>query len=257
MHVQNLSPNEQGSWLFAARAKRRNGYDWLIEWYLFHRVRWQFCLQITREDDCCLHIAIPWIISIYLHLPPIGGTDWRLGMAIHSHTLWVYPFSRVNEYRSSDPWWKKGFSWAFPWQWDWFSTQVLEHKAFLPGLQGVVWTEFKWSRRTTDTFVLFRQKDDAAATVSQTYPYLYVRKNGETQVRKATVFVDRMTWRMRWWPLLPFTKTRTCIDVKFDQEVGERTGSWKGGCVGCGYEMRPGETPWDTLKRMESERKFT
>ena len=46
------------------------------------------------------------------------------------------------------------------------------------------------------------------------------------------------------------------IGVSFDGEVGEETGSWKGGCVGCGYEMLPGEVPLDTLRRMERDRKF-
>lgn len=46
------------------------------------------------------------------------------------------------------------------------------------------------------------------------------------------------------------------IDVQFSDEVGERTGSWKGGTIGCGYNMLPGESPLDTLRRMEAERKF-
>lgn len=46
------------------------------------------------------------------------------------------------------------------------------------------------------------------------------------------------------------------IDVEFNAEVGERTGSWKGGCIGCGYQMNPNETPLQALRRMEAERKF-
>jgi len=45
--------------------------------------------------------------------------------------------------------------------------------------------------------------------------------------------------------------------VKFSDEVGERTGSWKGGVIGTGSEMRPGESPEQCLRRMERERKFT
>lgn len=46
------------------------------------------------------------------------------------------------------------------------------------------------------------------------------------------------------------------IEVAFSDEVGERAGSWKGGCVGCSYEMKPGETPRHTLQRMQAERRF-
>jgi len=37
----------------------------------------------------------------------------------------------------------------------------------------------------------------------------------------------------------PITRTAHYIDVQFSDEVGERSGSWKGGTIGCAYEMRP------------------
>lgn len=57
------------------------------------------------------------------------------------------------------------------------------------------------------------------------------------------------------WTTL-FNRVIRSIDVEFDGEVGERTGSWKGGTIGCEYELRPNETPYECLKRMEQERKF-
>lgn len=90
-----------------------------------------------------------------------------------------------------------------------------------------------------------------------TFPYHYLLRNWTVQERIATVFVERQSWRPRWftWTSL-FEKSRQSIDVHFSDEVGERTGSWKGGCIGCGWEMLPNETPQQTLRRMESERKF-
>lgn len=90
-----------------------------------------------------------------------------------------------------------------------------------------------------------------------TYPYRYTLKSGEVQERQATIYVDRMEWRQKWLKWCPYFATkRKSISVEFDGEVGERTGSWKGGTIGCGYEMRPGELPIDTLRRMEREREF-
>ena len=90
------------------------------------------------------------------------------------------------------------------------------------------------------------------------FPYEYKRRNGEIQKREATVYVDRRAWRPRWftWTSL-FEHSRQSIDVAFSDEVGERSGSWKGGCVGCGYEMLPNETPEQTLRRMEHDRIFS
>lgn len=77
------------------------------------------------------------------------------------------------------------------------------------------------------------------------------------QTTTATVTVERREWRLkllRWLPL--FAKKSQCIAVDFADEMGSRRGSWKGGTIGCGYEMLPTETPEQTLRRMESERKF-
>lgn len=90
-----------------------------------------------------------------------------------------------------------------------------------------------------------------------TFLYTYHPKNRTIQNRTATVFVERMAWRPKWftWTRL-FEKSRQTISIEFNDEVGERSGSWKGGCVGCSYEMRPGETAEQTLRRMERERVF-
>ena len=91
-------------------------------------------------------------------------------------------------------------------------------------------------------------------------PYTYVRKNGEVQKVEATYWVEEREWRWRAFHWLPFLvgpkKIHRSISVSFSGEVGEGTGSWKGGTVGCGYDLYPNEAPWDCLKRMEQERKF-
>lgn len=91
----------------------------------------------------------------------------------------------------------------------------------------------------------------------ETYPYHYILKSGEVQERMATVYVERREWRWRWFLWLPWPRKRSVsIDVNFNGEVGERTGSWKGGCIGCGYELKKHETPLECLRRMEREREF-
>ena len=89
------------------------------------------------------------------------------------------------------------------------------------------------------------------------YPYTYQLRSGEIQHRTATVYVNRREWRWRWitWCPWPAIK-RQSIEFTFDDEVGERTGSWKGGCIASGYDMNPGETAVACLRRMEKERTF-
>lgn len=91
----------------------------------------------------------------------------------------------------------------------------------------------------------------------EAHPYTYTLRSGEVQRRTASILHERWTRGRNilsrlGWP----TQVEHVIDVHFDDEVGERTGSWKGGTIGCGYEMSPDEAPLDTLRRMERERKF-
>lgn len=89
-------------------------------------------------------------------------------------------------------------------------------------------------------------------------PYTYTLRNGEVQKTTAKFYVDELEWR--WRIFHPFAigpkKVLRCISVEFTESIGEGVGSWKGGTYGCGYEMLPNETPLETLRRMEKERKF-
>jgi hypothetical protein len=49
---------------------------------------------------------------------------------------------------------------------------------------------------------------------------------------------------------------RKVIDIEFNDEVGERSGSWKGGTIGCSYAMLPTDTIESCLRRMEKEREM-
>jgi hypothetical protein len=85
------------------------------------------------------------------------------------------------------------------------------------------------------------------------YSYRYERESGEIQERMAKVGIEVRVWTRRW---IPWRMERRTISVEFNDEVGERTGSWKGGTMGCSYEMLPGETRLECLRRMERERRF-
>ena len=88
----------------------------------------------------------------------------------------------------------------------------------------------------------------------ETYPYL--DKYDNTTVN-ATISVSEGEWRPRGlkWTRL-FSMTIRNIKVEFDQEVGNRKGSWKGGAMGCGYDLLEGESPFECLQRMEKEKTF-
>lgn len=160
---------------------------------------------------------------------------------IHNGCLWISPWSKTNETASCDPWWVRGVSLSLnPFEWRHMRHEVRRDDGS--------WAPFvgSWERdKTLD------------ARESLQYPYRYVLDNGQVQERTATVHVERRAWRprcLRWTSLIE--KVRTSIDVEFSDEVGERTGSWKGGTTGCGWGLLPNESPEQALRRMEKCRKF-
>lgn len=266
--TQNLTDGKRSlfahgrAWLFR---KAPRGHWAHAEWLTFANAR-DFALTITfgngDGDGILFHVCIPFLFSIYLGIEGVCRLKKKChtGIVIHNQGFWFYPLPFTMESNSKDPWWRKSYHWAFPWELNWYSTEVLEHKANLPFLAKTVWGQKQGDRKRSsgeDIFAAMRSRNEAATTVTETYDYTYIRKNGEVQKRKASVHVTRMVWRARWWPLIHIQKVSTSIDVQFNKEVGEGSGTYKGGCVGSGYEMRIGETPLETLRRMERERKFT
>lgn len=62
----------------------------------------------------------------------------------------------------------------------------------------------------------------------------------------ATTRIEEREWRFgegwfRWLSLFRRADVRRSLDISFDKEVGTEKGSWKGGLMGTGIEMLPGE----------------
>lgn len=100
---------------------------------------------------------------------------------------------------------------------------------------------------------------------SETHSYRYLLSSGEVQEVDATVTRRRAYHGRRWFGPVRFQRWLRSfmpkrifdsIDVRFSAEVGERAGSWKGGCIGCSFDIRPEESPRAALMRMQSERRF-
>ena len=99
----------------------------------------------------------------------------------------------------------------------------------------------------------WRHREHKVLGEPQSLPFTYQLKNGEVQHRVATIKPEVRQWH-RWW--LPSVMTRRYIDVMFDAEVGEQSGSWKGGVTGCSYDSKAGESPQETLLRMQRDKEF-
>lgn len=62
----------------------------------------------------------------------------------------------------------------------------------------------------------------------------------------ATTHIEEREWRLgegwfKWLSLFRQPKIRPSLDIAFSEEVGPEKGSWKGGTIGHGIDMLPGE----------------
>ena len=132
-----------------------------------------------------------------------------------------------------------------PWSLEWHRTSVLKRDG-------------EWEHETSKTGSKDFYKDDWKDIIKyETYRYFYTLESGNIQVVNATIHTVEREWRPKWfkWTSL-FSKKSRNIEINFDGEVGERAGSYKGGTMGCSYNLLPNETPKQCLLRMMKERKF-
>jgi hypothetical protein len=150
------------------------------------------------------------------------------------------------------PWYMRTFVFHLPWDYEWVRTSTLKK-------DGTWFHELRGDKKKLGDWKAWKKLEDEIEPQlwKEVYPYTYVLRSGDIQNVQATVKVEEREWRWRWFKWLPFPRiVSKTIDVNFSEEVGEGRGSWKGGTLGCGYAMLPRETPLDTLRRMERERKF-
>lgn len=210
------------------------------------------------EPHYSLDVHVLWL-QIFLRLPgkpkrevPAGEMSLKWGFTIFGRAVHLC-------------WDKRCKVVYFPWDWLWLGTWAKNcYGEWVPRAER--WY-FDWSK-----VIVFPLEGSGLSNgqhhfVMETpcpdgrwfgvFRYTYVLRSGEVQERLAAIWESRWEWRWRWFMWLPWPRlVRHDIEVEFNQEIGEEVGSWKGGCTGCSWDIKRGETPEQALRRMERERKF-
>lgn len=192
-----------------------------------------------------LHVAVPGV-QVFFRLPRWGflerltcknrgyGFSWRFGHDWQGDLHW--------------DWGKRNGIRRMPWGWN---THKDDYRREYLATNGLFYSheQFPYDWRTG------ADRGPDPFLVSQPYPYLTSRGQFQDDIT-ATANLERthMVYRVFGFPVK--RETRYTINVQFDNEVGSERGSWKGGVVGCTYDMKPGETISETLNRMRRERSF-
>lgn len=176
-----------------------------------------------------VRIELPRILSPYCD--KYGSAEREYGISIDSNGGGEYDYINIRYGpQTYDSLTTKRLGWFIPWkQW-----RMVRMTFFNPD-QTVFYT-----CDGHDFFTYYPEKEKCPST-----QYLIKDYDGEEIV--ATVRVEEREWKrgekwFKWVGWFYKPQVRRSLDISFDKEVGPEKGSWKGGTLGHGMEMKAGET---------------
>ena len=123
-----------------------------------------------------------------------------------------------------------------------------------------VWTEPVG--RLHGTIDGWRERHEERERVMQALPKArFAFKDFDGEDIEAEAFIEERQWKFgtkwfKWLSLFRRDRVRRSLDLKFSKEVGKRKGSWKGGTIGHGIDMLPGEFHEAAFRRYCAEHKL-
>lgn len=104
--------------------------------------------------------------------------------------------------------------------------------------------------------------DERKALEASQYKASFAFADYDGEVITAICAIEEREWRKgygwwRWQRLFVKPSLRRSLDISFSAEVGRRKGSWKGGTVGHGIDMQPGELHEAAFIRYCTENQLT
>jgi len=188
------------------------------------------------------HEAVGWPAATVARL----GRDWyyethprEYGFSLSEGHLSIYLGAQTGDSSTTQSW-----GYFLPWtQWRYIRLSYY-------GLRGeLIWTEFEHQRnRGEDRY--FEQH----AAKEETPKRVFVIKDFDGEVIEATTMIEEREWHFgtgwfKWLSWFVRPKIRRSLGIAFSAEVGPEKGSWKGGTLGHGIDMLPGELHEQAFRR--------
>lgn len=216
------------------------------------------CHIMLRALGWSVRVALPQILKPYRNWVSTGHYEWaktpndgywdvhgrEYGFSLSDGFLQFYLGPQTHDSITTKSW-----SVFLPWkQW-----RHIRHSLFDD--QGKhFWTEWDRPRgfKFRDAWASRTAVKDACPAVS------FEIDDYDGQRIRVTTRIEEREWRFgtgwfRWLSLFRSDKVRRSLDIEFDKETGPEKGSWKGGTLGTGIEMQPGELHEEAFKRYCAE----
>ena len=260
-------------YIFFIKKIKHKKYNINKKWFSFYIASWKTFTITWKEADYDESKASINLCFLWFHLYIYTSQKYAIytkenfdynkgereyGIKIHNDKLWIYYGLKTK-------------SFEFPYTYRFIRHSVLrkdgnwEHDYSKIGRK-----VYRISDNYYDSYVMidgsikkeynksFWEKKWDNILLKQIFDYTYILKNGNVQKRKATVKVKELEWRryfLIWFKWK--AKVNKCIDIEFDNEVGEKSGSWKGGVIGTSYHfLNDSETIEECFRRFEKNKKL-
>lgn len=137
----------------------------------------------------------------------------------------------------------------------WTQWRFVRHSYY--GLEG----EHLWTQRSSEGENARHSFDSQRAAKASVPKRIYRFLDFDGESIEATTTIEEREWLFgvkwcRWLSWFRRPKIRRCLDIEFSKETGPKKGSWKGGTIGHGIDMLPGELHEDAFKRYCAEHKM-
>ncbi len=165
---------------------------------------------------------------------------WRLGRQYGAYFHDGYLHVRYGP-QTMDSDTEKSWCWRIPW----LAWRHVRHSLY--GLRGE-WVATSPTCKGMADYDAWRALEEACPSVSFTFDDF----DGERIEAKTRI--EEREWRLGegWFHWLSFFRApriRRSLDIEFSRETGPKKGSWKGGTIGCGSDMQPGELHESAFRR--------
>lgn len=180
------------------------------------------------------HIASTWDAATVERM----GRNWyfktfprEYGFSLHNGFLQLFLGAQTHDSETTQDW-----ATHLPW------TQWRHVRFSLYGASGAhFWTQLEVDRKKGGS--LFQDQLDAEKSCPKA---AFIFDDYDGKRISATTHIEEREWRFgegwfKWLSLFRRPKVRRSLDIRFSEEVGPEKGSWKGGMMGHGIEMLPGE----------------
>lgn len=219
----------------------------LVVYAFRRRIEWRLP-QIVRPFQI-RHQALSWDAATVARM----GRDWyevihprEYGFRLSDGFLQVFLGPQTNESTTTRSW-----CCHLPWtQWRHvrFSLYDLAGKQF--------WTERKYGRRTG------AQEDERWAAEQRVPKARFRFLDFDGEIIEATTHIQEREWKRgekwcSWLSLFYRPMVRRSLDIEFSKETGPRKGSWKGGTIGTGIDLEPGELHEAAFRRYCAKNNMT